>query len=279
MEKSLSDKIKYLIENNIGDVGRLESIQNSINKGKPLYHSDQKYLDSIITKHFPKEAESKPETIPQPSIEENKTEEISAQKIEPNKPSEQLENKKESNPEKRITIVKDVLFHPTSAFREINQQSKFYISGGIVLFLASAGLFSEGFLEGLGSMAMDITIIGLVLYIGRGLGGKGNFSGIFSTLQYAGIPTLIASGLLLLLPDTFYENIMNLQPQEIGLFVGVLGIAIILFIWSFILSIIAVREAHQFGTGRAFGTLILSGIIFIIVFIPIVFSVGLLSEF
>jgi len=82
MGKSLSDKVKYLIENNIGDKGRLESIQNSIHKGKLLYHSDQKYLDSIITRHFPKETE--PETISQLGIKENKTEEISARLLDQN---------------------------------------------------------------------------------------------------------------------------------------------------------------------------------------------------
>jgi hypothetical protein len=184
-----------------------------------------------------------------------------------------------SQTDKRITIVKDVIIHPSSAFKEIADQSKFFISGGIALFLISAGLFSEGLFEGLGAMVADIAIIGLALFVGRGLGGNGSFSQVFSTLQYAGIPSLIASGLFLLLPDTFYENILDLQPQEIGVFVTILVVAVILIIWSLILSIIAIRESHQFGSGKAFGTLIISTIIFIIVWIPIAFSVGLLGEF
>jgi len=157
----------------------------------------------------------------------------------------------------------------------MNQKNNIFVSGGGVLLLASAGLFSEGVFEGLVAMGGEIAVIGLVLFIGRGLGGKGNLSGIFSTFQYAGIPGLVALGLFLFLPDAFFDNALELQPQDLGVVLTISGIGIILIIWNIILSIIAIRETHQFGSGRAFGVLVLSSIIFLIVWVPILLALGL----
>ncbi|MDH3385776.1 MAG: hypothetical protein OEL77_07165, partial [Nitrosopumilus sp.] len=41
-------RIKKLIQNNQGDKGRLEYIAETLQKGKPLFHSDQIYLNKKI---------------------------------------------------------------------------------------------------------------------------------------------------------------------------------------------------------------------------------------
>ena len=271
LDEELLKKVLELIKKDKGDIQRLEHIRDSIQEGKELYQSDQKYLDSLFAIHFSYESESEP-PIDEPAVA-NKIEQTPKPEIQSTESPAHSFN--EPTYERGITIVKDVLFHPTSAFKEMNQKNNVFMSGAGVLFLASAGLFSEGFFEGLGAMAGEIAVIGLVLYVGRGLGGKGNFSGIFSTFQYAGIPGLVASGLFLFLPDRLLDNAIELQPEELSTVLTVLGIAFILIIWTIILSIIAIRETHQFGSGRAFGVLVLSSIIFLIVFIPIVLALGL----
>ena len=48
MSKELQDSILKLIDENKGDIGRLKHILESLEKGKQLYSSDQKYLQSLI---------------------------------------------------------------------------------------------------------------------------------------------------------------------------------------------------------------------------------------
>jgi len=185
---------------------------------------------------------------------------------------------KDSRMDKRITIVKDVIVNPSLAFREINQESKFYLSGAIALFLISAGLFSQGIVEGIISMIADIGIIILILYVGRLLKGKAVFTGIFSVLQYSGIPALIGSGILLALPENIFESGFDIQTVDLSTFFSLIGISMMFFIWSFILSILAIKEAHQFGVGKSLATIIISSIIFLLVIIvPVIISLGLLG--
>jgi len=188
--------------------------------------------------------------------------------------------KSEKKPiDKRITIIKDVIFHPVLAFREIDGNGKFYLSGAIVIFLANASFFSEGFFEGLGSMVGEIALIGLVLYIGRFLKGKANFRGLFSVLQYAGIPALVGSAILFFIPDNEFENLFVTQSENTSLMISLFGVSMILILWSLILSILAVRESHKFSTGRSIVAIIISAIILMIIFVPIALSLGLFGEF
>ena len=47
-QESLLDSVRDLINSGIGDPGRLEHIYRMLDKGKELYSSDQKYLDSKL---------------------------------------------------------------------------------------------------------------------------------------------------------------------------------------------------------------------------------------
>ncbi len=172
--------------------------------------------------------------------------------------------------DKRVAIVKDVVIHPVRAFREISENSKYFLPGAIVLFFFSAVFFAEGAIEGAVSMGSDIFFISILYIIGRALKGKASFRGIFSALQYAYIPALIAIAMFSLTPGIDVENISENISQLLG---AVIGIAIPLILWGLILAILAVREAHGFGTGKAIGTIIISLIIYIIIFAVVIIGV------
>ncbi len=173
--------------------------------------------------------------------------------------------------DKRVAIVKDVVIHPVRAFREISENSKYFLPGAIVLFFFSGVFFAEGALEGAMSMGSDIFFISILYIIGRALKGKASFRGIFSALQYAYIPALIAIAMFSLTPGIDVENISENISQLLGV---VIGIAIPLILWGLILVILAVREAHGFGTGKAIGTIIISLIIYIIIFAVVIIGVS-----
>ena len=71
--------------------------------------------------------------------------------------------------DKRVAIVKDVVIHPVRAFREISENSKYFLPGAIVLFFFSAVFFAEGAIEGAVSMGSDIFFISILYIIGRSL--------------------------------------------------------------------------------------------------------------
>jgi len=62
MSENILESIEKLIEAGIGDAGRLNSIRDSLIKGKNLYKSDQKYLDAVLTiSDIPRSTEVKEE--------------------------------------------------------------------------------------------------------------------------------------------------------------------------------------------------------------------------
>ena len=68
MDEDLLKSIQSLIDSNIGDKGRLEFIKESISKGKTLYNSDKKYLDSMLSRNA--------EDVPNEKIEDITEDEI-----------------------------------------------------------------------------------------------------------------------------------------------------------------------------------------------------------
>lgn len=51
MDRILDNEIQNLLDSNIGDSGRLEFIRESLQKDKPLYNSDKKYIFDLISKY------------------------------------------------------------------------------------------------------------------------------------------------------------------------------------------------------------------------------------
>lgn len=52
MSSDLIKSVIYLIESGKGDVGRLNYILNALQDGKPLFASDKKYLDTLISTYI-----------------------------------------------------------------------------------------------------------------------------------------------------------------------------------------------------------------------------------
>ena len=71
LDEELIEHILYLIDIRKGDSGRLNYILSMLQEGRPLYVSDRKYLESLISKYI---EPSKRKTRPQQATEELKTE-------------------------------------------------------------------------------------------------------------------------------------------------------------------------------------------------------------
>lgn len=172
-----------------------------------------------------------------------------------------------------LAMAFQVIMRPNQTFATLRDNDHQYFLPSIALMLLLSVLYA-----GLDSAAPPIagqqttnaiasfglTIIGIVasagtLYlIGKALGGNKSWQKVFTVIFYAevvGIPMVVASVLLSLLP-------LSLQGAAFGLIIAVL-------IWAIILSVKAIKVLNGFGTAKAFGILILSGLIQLIWLIPV----------
>ncbi len=103
--------------------------------------------------------------------------------------------------------------------------------------VALVGAAILGPLMGLIGLAIAAAIFQILSMI---LGGKGSYVGLFSGLAFASVPSIIGTP-------------FNLLPLAIGVAGQVLSglVGFGLFIWTVVLTVIAIRENHQFSTGRA----------------------------
>ena len=126
----------------------------------------------------------------------------------------------------------------------------------------------------------------LYYFIGKKLDGNTNWKKVFSVIFHIHaimIPITIIMTILLFLmwgsftsiepsilldPNIDEENVFSLLGSFIGyvILLAVLGIGFA--IWGLIVTIKAVKTVHGFGTGKAFGLIILVGIITLLVSIP-----------
>jgi len=139
----------------------------------------------------------------------------------------------------------------------------------------------------IGSGVLSSVISAVLLYfIGKKLGGNNNWKKVFSVIFYASVPVIpfyiVVSGLLFFMMITFADidpsffetldgdenEILSVISPVIG-YIGILILATIAFvIWIFIISVKAVKILNGFGTGKAFGLIILVLFITSIVTIP-----------
>lgn len=126
----------------------------------------------------------------------------------------------------------------------------------------------------------------LFFFIGKKLGGNSNWKTVFSVLLHThvvAIPMIIVLSILiffmwssltsiepnyLLAPEVDDEEIWSSLLPLFGYLALVVIAAIGFSVWLLIITIKAVKTVHGFGTGKAFGVVILVGIITIIVTIP-----------
>ena len=127
---------------------------------------------------------------------------------------------------------------------------------------------------------------GLLYFIGKKIGGNNNWKKVFTVFFHTYVPTIplfiIIFILFFLMLDSFTEidplffqmlsgdedKILSLLGPTLG-YMGMLVLVTIVFvIWLFIISVKAVKILNGFGTGKAFGLIILVMFITSIVTFP-----------
>ncbi len=192
----------------------------------------------------------------------------------------------------QLGILKEVVISPKRAFNEITDNGKKFLPAAFVILLISAisnpvlsylieasnffyyveepldlefaSVFYEieiGFFLGVFSAAV-------IYEIGKRIGGHGDFKGVFSCICYSSLPVAIIGSLIsifvifltyqsgskLFLDD---NDILGFSILTI-LLMAIMGASLV---WSFILSVIALRTSHQISLGKTMGVLILVFII------------------
>ena len=178
------------------------------------------------------------------------------------------------------------MIRPTETFREITKNNQSYFVAAIAIFAASSFFFvyltrdqpdpsleisefgyvwdvmyqAESFTK---SIVWNVVSVVLIFYLGLKFGGSNNFRKVFSVLAYAMVPVLVG-GIIL---HVFFMHPfvlgsltgMDIESEEfLGLFWVLYFASIPFAIWSFALSIHAIKIVNGFGNAKAFGILILS---------------------
>ena len=123
----------------------------------------------------------------------------------------------------------------------------------------------ENFVE---SALWNLLSIALIFYLGNRFGGSGSnsFKLVFSVLTYAMIPILIGGAALhvFFMNPLLLEGISGIEKEtmEFTALFWPLYFAFIPFaLWSFVLSIMAIKRIYKFRTAKSFGIFIVSGVI------------------
>ena len=200
----------------------------------------------------------------------------------------------------RLNTIFGMLKSPNQSLHEIcNNEDQYLVSSVIILIFASVfsinmangplddtipsvsqfGIWfsdepiywiSDGLLGLLGS----IILIAIIFVMGKKFGGIGNFKKIFTVISHASLPVVIGSvvifAMFFVLSSTMSDSIdeTDSEFQYFGM-VSYFGVLVPLAIWSLIISIKALKIANGFGTGKAFGILLLATVISYVVWIPL----------
>lgn len=172
-----------------------------------------------------------------------------------------------------LAMVYQVIIRPNSTFAALRDDDRRYFQPSIVLMLllsvAYAGLSSAtpaiaGEQAVYAAASFGLAILGIVasagtIYlIGRAFGGNRSWRKVFTVIFYmeiVGIPVAAVSSLSSL--------------QSPGLQSAAFGMLILVLVWAIIVNVKAVKVLNGFGTAKAFGILVLSGIIQLIWLIPV----------
>lgn len=116
---------------------------------------------------------------------------------------------------------------------------------------------------------------GIVFLVGKLLKGTGSFSDVFKASSLSCIPTIFLGPLYLLWmfvsPKSFF------YPDESSTFALIISICIVIIgIWSSIILIAAVAEAHQFSIIRSIITLIIPALLLFISIVGLLVVIALI---
>ena len=125
---------------------------------------------------------------------------------------------------------------------------------------------------------LQFVVAAVVLLMGKLFKGTGRYTDIFKALSVGYIPfiVLIPFYTIWLLVDTEGLLMMNVEPNAVISIITLLLTAV-MSIYSIVIQIIAVSEAHRFGIWKAIFTLFIPGILLILILL--VFLVVILAIF
>lgn len=174
-----------------------------------------------------------------------------------------------------LTVLKDIILRPKRAFREISENGKAFLIGALLIVVIpnviSALLYADPYRlkDILRDVAEWLISVVLLYLIGKALKGNADFVGLTSAIGYSRFPMIFLPILGYLLLISIPEDIKKIVESTKGqisheqamyimthLFTPSIiaeGLAMLaLLLWSFALSVIAVRESNRFSTWRAF---------------------------
>lgn len=119
-------------------------------------------------------------------------------------------------------------------------------------------------------VVMYLISAGISFFVGRLLGGAGAFWDVGKALSLSYIPMIVAWPVyiawLLISPESFFTEGATDVLAIIG---GV--VTLVTSIWSFVITVGALAEAHRYSNWRAFFTLIIPSLLLLSALIAIVF--------
>ena len=111
-----------------------------------------------------------------------------------------------------------------------------------------------------------------VAWVGKWFKGRGSFTTVRSAYAWSCVPLILNIPLWLLLVVTFGHQLFlnfpnaHLLPQSQVMFLfGVLGVKIILFVWSFIIYLNALAEVQKFSILKACFNVAIAGVISVVI--------------
>lgn len=177
-----------------------------------------------------------------------------------------------------VDLMTGVIFAPGEAFRDLSERksafvaSIVYIVSGLPAILISQALYPESqasltapvFVQSmLLAVALLFVLAGLIHLSAKILGGEGEYMQMVQGFGFAGLPRILLA--------VFIPFAYSMGPR----IEGVLGYAnTVMFIWTLVLGVIAIRETHEFTTGRAIGTLFVMLGLLLVLGTAIVFVIG-----
>lgn len=160
-----------------------------------------------------------------------------------------------------------VLFQPTDTLRDISRQEPLQHSLIVIVFVTLLTTWTGYFtILGRSAAVFGTLIITLVMWLSGSaiahlaaelLGGTGRSKGLLCANGFIQLPRIFTVPLLV---ASFYLPAVLQKPLLIIVGSG-------LFIWEFVLGLIAIRECYGFSTGRAFLTAIAP---YLVVLLPLI---------
>jgi len=183
----------------------------------------------------------------------------------------------------RTSNLLDVLFHPDKAFQEIGENENHFFPRAVLIligtsiFYPSIDLFSVGFdwlVESEIDEILTEFVLGSVLvsfvtgmlfasftfFIGKKLGGKGSFKGVFSSICYSSFPFVII-GLIFVIPIALLVFFLEDDFITMGLFWFAGYGEFFILIWAFVLLLMAIKISHKLTWGKTIGSTIIGALI------------------